>query len=177
MPAPIPTPSGSHWKGGVDQYSEVVDAALWYAEVITAARVASTAHTEAEATVRLAEAEAIDAHNADWEAHINAPTETGTCMGFTAGHKEDGPVDLDASARAAAFAKMGFEHARAEVIRTEVYAVKARREAEAAEANLLTVAADLTPVDRPVEPAASATQPPQPTPVLPVETEVDEEAA
>ena len=171
MPAPIPTTPGSHWKGGVDQYGEVVDAALWYAKAITAARVAATAHTEAEATVRLADAEAIDAHNADWEAHIDAPTETGNCMGFTAGHKEDGPLVTDASARAAAFAKMGFEHARAEVIRTEVYAVKARHEAEAAEANLLGVAADLTPVDRP------ATQPAQRAPAPPVENGINEEAA
>ena len=155
-----PTPANNHpTDHHGDHYSELIAAGLRYAAAVTAARATSATHTEAEDTVRLADAEAIDAHNADWEAHLNVPAETGNCMGFTTSPNQREPVDLDASDRAAAFAKMGFERSRAEVIRSKVHAVKASREAEAAEANLLAVAADLAPVDRPAEPASRCEDP------------------
>ena len=152
-------------------------AGLRYSEAVANARAASAAHSEADEAARLANCDAIDLEAADREAHLNVPRDSGSCMGFTGGPNQSGPVDLDASGRASVKGNIAFEHARAEAMRTEVDAVKARREVEAAEVDLLAAAADLTPVDRPVEPVASATQPPQPTPVLPVETEVDEEAA
>ncbi len=148
-----------------------------YSEAVAKARAASDAHTDADEAARLANCDAIDLEAADREAHLNVPRDSGSCMGFTGGPNQSGPVDLDASGRASVKGNIAFEHARAEAMRTEVDAVKARREVEAAEVDLLAAAADLTSVDRPVELDASATQPPQPTPVLPVETEVDEEAA
>ena len=157
--------------------SEFIAAGLRYSEAVANARVASAAHTEADEAARLANCDAIDLEAADREAHLNVPRDSGSCMGFTGGPNQSGPVDLDASGRASVKGNIAFEHARAEAMRTEVDAVKARREVEAAEVDLLAAAADLTSVDRPVELDASATQLPQPTPVLPVETEVDEEAA
>ena len=148
-----------------------------YSGAVAKARAASDAHTDADEAARLANCDAIDLEAADREAHLNVPRDSGSCMGFTGGPNQSGPVDLDASGRASVKGNIAFEHARAEAMRTEVDAVKARREVEAAEVDLLAAAADLTSVDRPVEPVASATQPPQPVPALTVETEIDEEAA
>ena len=88
-------------------------------------------------------------------------------MGSTGSTNQSGPVDLDASGRASVKGNIAFEHARAEAMRTEVDAVKAAREAEAAEVDLLAVAADLTLADRPVKPA----------PAPPAENGINEEAA
>ena len=151
--------------------SEFAAAGLRYSEAVANARAASADHTEADEAARLANCDAIDLEAADREAHLNVPRDSGSCMGFTGGPEKSGPVDLDASGHASAKGNIAFEHARAEAMRTEVYAVKARHEAEAAEANLLAVAADLTPVDRP------ATQPAQLAPAAPVENGINEKAA
>lgn len=154
-----------------------VAAGIRYSEAVANARSAAAAHTEADEAARLASCDAIDLEAADREAHLNEPSDSGSCMGFTGGTNQSGPVDLDASGRASVKGNIAFEHARAEAMRTEVAAVKATREAEAAEVDLLAVAADLTPVDRPVEPARPAVQSAQPAPAPPVQNGINEEAA
>ncbi len=144
-----------------------VAAGIRYSEAVANARSAAAAHTEADEAARLASCDAIDLEAADREAHLNAPRDSGSCMGFTGSTNQSGPVDLDASGRASVKGNIAFEHARAEAMRTEVDAVKATREAEAAEVDLLAVAADLTLADRPVEPA----------PAPPAENGINEEAA
>ncbi len=157
--------------------SKFVAAGIRYSEAVANARSASAAHTESDEAARLASCDAIVLEAADREARLNAPGDSGSCMGFTGGPEKSGPVDLDASGHASVNGNIAFEHARAEAMRTEVAAVKATREVEAAEVDLLAVAADLTPVDRPVEPARPAVQSAQPAPAPPVENGINEKAA
>ena len=82
-------------------------------------------------------------------------------MGFASGPDHSPPVDRDASGSASTMGAITSEHARAEAMRTEVHAVKAAREVEAAQANLLEVAANLTPGDLPVERTAPVKKPTQ----------------
>ena len=132
-----------------------------YSEAVAKARAASDAHTDADEAARLANCDAIDLEAADREAHLKPPTETRNCMGFTSGPNHSTQIDPDASGHASAMAAITVEYARAEAMRTEVHAVKAAREVEAAQANLLEVAADLTPGDLPVERTIPDEQPTQ----------------
>jgi hypothetical protein len=148
----------------VSNYDALLFAAvLRYAEAVANSRSASAAHAEADEVYRLANCDAIDLEASDREAHLKPPTETQNCMGFTSGPNHSTQIDPDASGHASAMAAITVEHARAEAMRTEVHAVKASREVEAAEASLLEVAANLTPGDPPVERTAPAKKPTQPT--------------
>lgn len=142
-------------------YRELTAAVLRYAEAVARERAAAAAHAEADEVYRLATCDAIDLEAADREAHLKPPTETQNCMGFTSGPNHSTQIDPDASGYASAMAAITVEYARAEAMRTEVHAVKAAREVEAAQANLLEVAANLTPGDLPVERTAPVEQPTQ----------------
>ena len=144
-------------------YDELIAAGLRLAEAIATARAASTAFEEADAAARLARCDAIDLEAADREANLDAPTESRNCLGFHSGPNHSPPIDPDASGRASVVGAIRSEHTRAEALRAEVHSVLAGREVEAAEANLLEVAANLLSGDLPGERTAPVKKPIQPT--------------
>ena len=145
----------------MSNYDELITAALRLAEAMATAKAARAAFEEADAAARLANCDAIELEAANREAHLDAPTEPKTCMGFASGPDHSPPVDRDASGRASTMGAITSEHARAEAMRTEVHSVLAGREMEAAEASLLEVVANLIPGDLPVERTAPVKKPTQ----------------
>ena len=142
-------------------FDDLIATGLRLADAMANARVASAAFAAADAAARLANCDAIDLEAVDREAHLDAPTESRSCMGFHSGPNDSPPIDPDASGHASAMGAITYEHARAEALRAEVHSVLTAREVEAAEVSLLEIAANLTHGDPPGErtiPAEQSTQ-------------------
>lgn len=140
-PTTIPIHGGNNAHTGND---DLYEAARRYGEAAASADACRKAVVEADEALVIADCDAIDAINDDWEANLGTGATGGNSIGFATELIRSESMDLTASSLAAEQAKLSYQRRRGSAMRAEVLAGRAQREVEAAEQRLLEVSRALT---------------------------------